>query len=104
MASPYSHPDAGVRQQRFEAAVAHAAYAWKQGLVVFSPIAHSHPIALHGLDGSWEQWAAFDRAVLSACDAIWVLRLHGWSDSKGVAAELEIARELGLPVTYVDPL
>jgi len=29
-----------------------------------------------------------------------VLTLEGWRESKGVAAEIEIAKQLGIPVEY----
>ena len=44
LASPFSHPDAGVRQQRFEAACRAAAALIRQGKTVFAPIAHSYGI------------------------------------------------------------
>lgn len=100
LASPYSDPDPTVRQARFEDAVAAAARFWKAGFVVFSPIAHSHPIALHGLEGTWEQWQEFDKAILGACSELWVLQLDGWDVSRGVAAEIAFAKEWGLPIRW----
>jgi hypothetical protein len=32
-----------------------------------------------------------------------VLMLDGWEQSRGVNAEIALARELGLPVEYVNP-
>ena len=104
LASPYSHPDPRVRQERYEAAVAYAAAMWREGRTVFSPIAHSHPIALLMPEGggTWEQWAEFDRIIIEACSSIWVLMLPGWRESKGVAAEVKIAHEIVKSVTYVE--
>ena len=106
LASPYSHPDERVRQARYELVVQHAAFMWNEGLVTFSPIAHSHPIAqqMPPDSGSWEQWAEFDRTILGACSELWVLMLPGWRESVGVAAEVEYARSLGLPVKHIEPL
>lgn len=103
LASPYSHEDPAVEHARFEAVVREAALMWRRGLVVFSPIAHSHPIALHGVSGAWEQWAAFDEAIIGACSELWVLKLQGWETSRGIAAEVGIAERLGLPVQHVEP-
>lgn len=103
LASPYSHPDESVRHVRYESVVEYAARAWKEGHIVFSPIAHSHPIALHGLAGTWEQWSEFDSAIIGACAELWVLMLDGWEDSEGVEAEVGIAERLGLPVRWVQP-
>ena len=101
LASPYSHPDAAVRQQRFEAACRAAAELIRQGYVVFSPIAHSHGIAQHGLPLDWGYWERHDRRLLAACDELWVLSLDGWHESRGVQAEIAIARAAGKPVRFV---
>ena len=76
-------------------------------LAFFSPICHTHPIAtLCKLPGNWEFWKRYDEAMLSRCDEIWVLCIDGWEDSKGIAAELELAAGItrgGLPVRYILP-
>ena len=72
----------------------------ERGEAVFSPIAHSHPIALHGHEGDWETWAEFDRAVLGICTSLTVLMLDGWEQSRGIAAERIIAQDLALPIRY----
>jgi hypothetical protein len=39
--------------------------------------------------------------MISRSDEVWILSTHGTSESKGIAAEILIARELGKPVrTY----
>ncbi|GAB6188150.1 DUF1937 family protein [Thermopirellula anaerolimosa] len=101
LASPYSHPDAAVRQERFEAACRAAAELIRQGHVVLSPIAHSHSIAQHGLPGDWDFWEQQDRRLLAACDELWVLKLDGWEQSRGVQAEIGIARAAGKPVRFL---
>lgn len=104
LASPYSHPDPAVREARFRAACAAAAHLMRAGVLVFSPIAHTHPIACAGgLPTGWEFWERYDRAVLAACGELAVLKLPGWTESKGIRAEIVIARELGSPVRYVEP-
>jgi nucleoside 2-deoxyribosyltransferase len=101
LASPYSHPDPAVREQRFHAACRAAVAMLHTGRVVFSPIAHSHPLAQHGLPGNWHFWEQYDRAFLERCDEVVVLMLDGWQESVGVQAEIRIARELGMPVRYL---
>ncbi len=103
LASPYSHPDPAVREQRFHAACQAAVALLHAGRVVFSPIAHSHPLAQHGLPGNWHFWERYDRAFLELCDEVVVLMLDGWQESVGVQAEIRIARELGKPVRYLPP-
>lgn len=103
LASPYSHPDAVVRQKRFDAACRAAAALLRVGFPVFSPIAHSHPIAQHGVPSTWEFWRHVDHHYLRQCRAVVVLRLPGWEQSVGVRAEIELARRWGIPVIEVDP-
>ena len=102
LASPYSHPNQAVELQRFDAVCRAAATIMRRGLLVFSPIAHSHAIARFGLPTDWAFWQRYDRAFLAWCDELWVLTLPGWKQSAGVQAEMEIAREMGKPVRRID--
>lgn len=102
LASPYSHPDPEIRRQRFETVCFAAANLMREGHHIFSPIAHTHPIALHGeLPKGWEFWQEYDRKIIAVCGELWVLRMDGWDKSVGVQAEIKIAEELGIPVKYV---
>jgi len=101
LASPFNHPDPLVREQRFQAASRAAAALVRAGVTVFSPIAHSYPIALHGVPTTWEYWARVDCELLSKCDVLAVLMLPGWDNSAGVQAEIAWAQELGLPIVYL---
>ncbi len=103
LASPYSHPDTAIREQRFHAVCRMAARLMQQGDVVFAPIVHGHPLVGHGLPTDWPFWERFDREHLRRCDELVVLRLDGWRESVGVAAEIRIAGELGKPVRFIDP-
>ena len=101
LASPYTHPDPAVRQERFEAACRAAAALIGAGRIVFSPVSHSHPICQHGLPGDWEFWQRQDIELLAACDEVVVLKLDGWQHSCGVKAEIAAARALGKGVGFV---
>lgn len=102
LASPYSHPDPNVRWMRWDAACRFAAKMVREGRLVFSPIAHSHPVAVAGnLQLGWDYWGQFDMAMLSRCDEMWVLMLDGWDQSAGIAAEVVESRRLSIPVRYV---
>lgn len=103
LASPYTHADPAVREERFQAVCRAAAELMRRGECVLSPIAHSHPIAAHGLPTTWEFWERLDREHLKRCDELVVLMLDGWKESRGVQAEIRIARELGKPVRFLDP-
>jgi nucleoside 2-deoxyribosyltransferase len=104
LASPYSHPEPRVRWERFHRVCRAAARLMLAGEVVFSPIAHSHPIeqAFPEIkDGKF--WARQDEPLLLACSRVVVLRLPGWELSKGVAHEIAVAIAMGKPVDYIDP-
>jgi hypothetical protein len=107
LASPYSykHDDPKIimmmKNARFEAVCRAAAEIMGRGLLVFSPIAHSHPIAAFG--GDFEYWQEFDETILGACIELWVLKIEGWEESSGIENEIRIATNLGLPVSRVDP-
>jgi hypothetical protein len=101
LASPYSHPDPAIREQRFQAACQAAAALLRAGQVVFSPVVHSHPLVAHGLPSDWAFWQHVDRECLQRCDEVVVLMLDGWEESVGVREEIWIAVELAKPVRYL---
>jgi hypothetical protein len=103
LSSPYTDPELEVRAWRFCAACQAAAHLLRSGHLVFSPVAHTHPISLFGLPTEWEFWERQDRALLERCDRLVVLMLDGWRESLGVQAEIRIAAELGIPTEYWDP-
>lgn len=102
LASPYSSPDSHIRGLRYVRACKAAAVLMGQDHIVFSPIAHTHGIAMYGgIHTGWDFWEKYDRAILECCKELWVLDIPGWTESKGILAEIKIARELGIPVRLV---
>jgi nucleoside 2-deoxyribosyltransferase len=101
LASLYSHADPAVREARYQAACRATAALLKAGLVVFSPIVHSHPLVAFNLPTGWDFWERIDRAYLERCDELVVLTLEGWQESTGVQAEIALARGLGKPVRFL---
>ena len=103
LASPYLHKDITVRLDRFKKVCEAAAELMKDGYVVFSPIAHSHPIATHGdiNPTNNEFWLEQDKALMPICTEMIVLQLPGWEDSKGIKEEILFAEELGIEVYYL---
>ena len=75
----------------------------KEGLNVFSPITHSHPLYDLGMRGDWDFWKRIDVEYLRLSEKIVVLMLPGWLESKGVTAEIKLAKEMGIPVEYLQP-
>lgn len=102
LAVPYSHEDPKVRELRFNVVNQVAARLIQLGVHVYSPISHTHPIALSGdLPKTWDFWEEYDRLFLEWADELYVVPLAGWEESKGVQAEMKIAKELGKPVTLL---
>ena len=104
LASPYTHDDRAVEQQRYEAARAATAHLLNQGRLVISPIVHSHPVAeAHNLPDDFRFWRRQSIDLLERCDELWVLMLGGWRESEGVRAEIEHACNLDMPVHHMRP-
>lgn len=106
LASPYSHADASVRQDRYVAVCKAASRLMvESGAVVFSPIAHSHPIAeLGGLDGmNHEFWMHQCLPMVERSDELVILAIDGWDRSRGVAAERQQAQLCNIPIRLIEP-
>jgi len=104
LASPYSHPDRTVEALRFGEVCRIAGVLMARGLVVFSPIAHTHPIAERcELPRGWDYWQHFDEEFICVSEKVVVAMMPGWEQSKGVQAEIVIAKDKGIPVEYLDP-
>lgn len=102
LGSPYSDEFLVTRIDRFNDAVLAAAYLISNGTVVYSPIAHSHPIAMAVDIGiGWETWRKIDLTMLAICSELCVLKLHGWEQSTGLTYEIEKANEWNIKITYL---
>lgn len=102
LAVPYSHAHQDIREIRARIATWATGELMSCGYQIFSPITHSHPVALgHDLPGDWEYWAEFDRRHIQMCDRVFVLCLPGWSSSRGISAEISLAEELGKEVCLI---
>lgn len=103
LASPYSHEYPGIREKRFKEVCMIAGNLIKAGYQVFSPIAHTHPIAVHAsLELDFNAWIKFDTLILEKSDFFIIALMSGWVNSTGVRKEIEIAGELGKP-TFMLP-
>lgn len=98
LASPYSHPDSEVREERFRSVVRATALLLRVGEIVYSPICHSHPIAeLEDLPGDFAFWERHAVHMLRRSHSLVVLALDGYESSVGVRREIEIAEQLDIP-------
>jgi hypothetical protein len=115
LASPYSKYEYGIDEAAHQVARI-AGHLIKNGVTAYSPIAHTHAIALAAnidpLDHSI--WLPFDEIMMAYCDAMCIALMDGWQDSIGVRYEIEQFRgkrwdpknpPIGIkPVYYIDPM
>jgi len=104
VAVPFTHSEASVREQRFQAACRVSALLMKHSIVVFSPLSHSVPIVRHGdLDEmDSEYWLTMDLPLLERADELLIVGLDGWEESRGVQEELHFALEHNTPITLIE--
>ena len=99
LAIPYS----GIETHSFEIANKVAGALMKRGIVVFSPISHSHTIAeMCELPTEWGFWDSQDKEFIARCDEVIVICLDGWDRSRGVTAELDYATQAGINIRFFD--
>lgn len=102
LASPYSHDSAFIREERFLQVCKKAAELMLDGHIVFSPIAHSHPISKFiGNPNDSDFYLKQDFSFIEWCDEVWVFAIGGWTESRGVTAEINQAALSGKPVRVI---
>ena len=102
VASPYSHPNSLVMHSRFEKVEKFVAGMLKNEEVVYSPIVHCHELARkYEFPTRFEYWQKINRGMLSGASKLVVYCMKGWSTSAGVRAEIEFAKQCGIPVEMV---
>lgn len=104
LASPYSKYPTGL-EDAFRLACAETLRLIGAGVPVFSPIAHTHPVAIHGgldpLDHSI--WMPADQPMMNAAHGVIMLRATSWEQSYGMKMELEYFERAGKPVVWMEP-
>ena len=104
VATPYSKYPTGL-DAAWRAACEQTVILFRAGIPAFSPIVHTHPIALAGnfdpLD--LDLWLRVDRPMMAAAHGLIMCRLPSWQESSGMEHERRFFAERGLPVYYMDP-
>ena len=103
LASPYSKWAEGIDDAAHVIAKV-AGKLIRQGLPVFSPIAHSHTVArAAAIDPySHEIWLAADKPIFEGAAGMIVAALPGWRESFGIGEEVKWCREHDKPVWLLD--
>lgn len=103
LAAPYTHKDKAVVLDRVSRINKKAAALMREGHIVFSPISHSHPIAVENeLPTTFEYWRKMNHSFIDWCDTVFVLQLDGWGQSIGVKDEIVYCRNLKKPIAYIN--
>jgi len=100
LASPYSNLP---RTDAFLSAAEAAAWLIGNGVRVYSPITHSHPIARYGkLDaGDLDLWLRVDKPFMQHAKGMIVLQLPLWGRSEGIRREVAAFAETQKPIHYM---
>ena len=100
LATPYTSYPYG-RNEAYHEACRAVAHCNKVGLEVFSPIVHSHPIeVLCTQDHAY--WMARDKPFMDHAHGLIIVKMKGWEESKGIAAERELFKDRGLTIRLMD--
>jgi hypothetical protein len=102
LASPYTHPDAYVREARYLTAL--DALHWLLGnrIWAYSPIVHCHDLAKHNdLPKDHDYWLEYNHLMILNSRGVAVLQTPGWTESKGIADETLYAKRLNLPLYHI---
>jgi len=104
LATPYSKYTPGIAKA-FEDAAALAARLMQAGVKVYSPIAHTHPLAIYGgIDPlAHDVWLSFDEAMMDVANVLIVAHMDGWRESKGIAHEVDFFAIAAKPIFDLNP-
>jgi hypothetical protein len=104
LASPYSHPEQSVRDDRYDAVTKLAAKLVEKGVYFIPPITFNVPLApyLTNPDTSWEFWKPFDLMLIDRCDELWIFTYPGFYQSVGLRAEVLYAIEKNKTIRRVN--
>ena len=112
LAHPYTCKDAegryvlGGEEANFRLCCVRAARLIEAGWLIYSPIAHTHPIhcAWPGFVGqeAHEMWYTLDNEFIRQIPFAGIILAPGWQMSKGCRHEKELFESLGRQVMYLD--
>ena len=103
LATPYSKYPDGIKAA-FEDAAINTAALVLQGIPVFSPIAHTHPVAVYGGIDPYDHdiWIPADKPLMGAAHGLLVVKMEGWEESYGIGIEIAHFKAAGKPVHFVE--
>jgi hypothetical protein len=104
LATVYSSNPDGITNAHVQAS-ALTAKLLRKGMKVYSPIAHTHPIAVYGNIDPYDHsiWLPFDEAIMDVSDTLLIAKMENWQISKGINHEINVFRKAGKPIYTLDP-
>lgn len=104
LATPYSKYPGGI-DEAYKLACRATALLILAKVPVYSPIAHTHGVAIHGVIDPLDHsvWLPADEPLMHAAKGLIVLRADGWSQSYGVGEEIKAFIAAGKPIHFMDP-
>lgn len=105
ISAPYTHESPLIISNRVAKVNSVFAKFLAAGIHSFSPITKGHGInemygEIHGF--TWDHWMKYDLRLLKECHVMIVLKLEGWSESKGIQAEVAFAHLYGIPIVFLE--
>jgi hypothetical protein len=104
LASPYSKYPEGINAA-FEEICRQTALLIRNKIPVYSPIAHTHPVAIHGAIDPYAHdiWLPADEPLMNGAMGLIVCTMDTWRDSYGIGVEIKAFEAAGKPVVYMTP-
>lgn len=105
LASPYTKYPSGINEANACICVI-AADLMRLGVSLFSPIAHSHAVAIYGgLDPlDYKIWLPSNEPLIAGAYGMIVAKMDTWETSYGINLEIEAFERAGKPIVAIDPL
>lgn len=105
LAAPYSHNDPDVQEQRIASFCLFDAKLASTGVYTVSPLFKTVLFKYTDkVPTDWEFWRSYAEQLMFACDELVVITLPGWDKSVGVLGEIEMAKQFGIKISYVEPI
>lgn len=104
LATPYSKYARGPDMAFIDAARL-AARLMQAGIDIYSPIAHGHPLSVHGGISKYDYsiWMPANFKMARRMDALIIGMLPGWDRSEGIAEEVHFFKAELKPIFHLDP-
>lgn len=104
LATPYSKYPGGI-EEAFRLAARYAGRLITAGVKVYSPITHTHPIAVEaGLDPyNHDIWMPADQPFMDAARGLIVLKAASWEQSRGIREEIGHFTVASKPIVFTEP-